>query len=265
MINFPKNSKVLNFTFKEVKLFKHSIRERIWSKLENEKVSLFPGAWGRIPNFKGAEECFKFLENLNIWKEAKYIKINPDSPQKYFRLKALEEGKIVYMAVPKLSKEKCFIELDPSKIYNFKEASTIKGAFKWGKMIFPWQIKRIDLIIIGSVAVNIFGQRIGKGGGYAELEYAILKEFGKIDKNVKIITNVHPLQIIKEEFPMMPYDLIVDIIITPEKIIFIKNKYKKPQKIFWEFLDDNKINSIPILQKIKESKYKSKHLVSRDK
>ena len=88
---------------------------------------------------------------------------------------------------------------------------------------------------------------------------------GKIDKNVKIITNVHPLQIIKEEFPMMPYDLIVDIIITPEKIIFTKNKYKKPQKIFWEFLDDNKINTIPILQKIKESKYKSKHLVSRDK
>jgi len=33
---------------------KNKIREKIWRILERERVALFPGAHGRIPNFKGA-------------------------------------------------------------------------------------------------------------------------------------------------------------------------------------------------------------------
>ncbi len=230
---------------------KKNIRERIWKLLEEKNVAVFPGAWGRIPNFKDAEKCVRFLEGIPEWKKAKFIKSNPDSPQKHIREKALREGKIVYMAFPRLRELKCFIKIDPEKIKDVSFASTIKGAFKLGEKVHPKEIKRIDLIIAGSVAVNLNGKRIGKGGGYSDLEYAIGRNFGFIDENTKIITSVHPLQIIDEDIPFLPHDIPVDYIITPFNLYKIETDISKPKGILWEFLDDKKIENIPILKEIK--------------
>lgn len=61
------------------------------------------------------------------------IKVNPDAPQIPVRRMALHEGKTVYMAVPKLRAEKCFIELDPARLgKNLAKAATIKGAARFG-------------------------------------------------------------------------------------------------------------------------------------
>ena len=38
----------------------------------------------------------------------------------------------------------------------------------------------MDLVICGSVAVNRQGARVGKGGGFADLEFALLVEAGLI-------------------------------------------------------------------------------------
>jgi 5-formyltetrahydrofolate cyclo-ligase len=236
----------------EIKQRKKNIREKIWKILEEKNVAIFPGAWGRIPNFKGAEKCIKFLKNIPEWEKAKFIKSNPDSPQKHLREFALKEGKIVYMATPKLKELKCFIKIDPQKIKNISFASTIKGAFLLGEKVSPEEIERIDLIIAGSVAVNLNGKRIGKGGGYSDLEYAIGKHFGFIKENTKIITTVHELQIVEDDIPFLPYDIPVDYIITPSNFYKINSNIKKPQGILWEFLDEQKIENIPILKEIKK-------------
>ena len=34
---------------------KQAVRERVWRRLEEAGAARFPGAWGRIPNFTGAE------------------------------------------------------------------------------------------------------------------------------------------------------------------------------------------------------------------
>jgi 5-formyltetrahydrofolate cyclo-ligase len=67
----------------------------VWDLLEGEGVARFPGAQGRIPNFDAGETARR-LASLPVWRAARAIKCNPDSSQKPVRLRALQEGKVVY-------------------------------------------------------------------------------------------------------------------------------------------------------------------------
>jgi 5-formyltetrahydrofolate cyclo-ligase len=231
---------------------KQEIRERVWSLLESDKVSRFPGARGRIPNFKGAAQCALKVGELEAWDNAKVIKANPDSPQRAMRHLGLKQGKTIYMAVPRLREEKCFVELDPKRLgKNLYAASSIKGAFEFGRQVSVKQMKPVDLILCGSVAVRRDGARVGKGGGYSDLEYAIALELGIINSLTPIITTVHRLQIVDQKFALKPHDIPVNFIITPEEVIECKTKLARPQGIYWEYVDDEKINSIPLLKKLK--------------
>src|SRR2546426_8777857 len=97
---------------------KQDFRNDVWHALEAGRVGRFPGTRGRIPNFLGAERAADRLCELDVWKGANILKCNPDSPQRPVRLRALKEGKIVYMAVPRLRDLECFIELDSSRLEN---------------------------------------------------------------------------------------------------------------------------------------------------
>jgi 5-formyltetrahydrofolate cyclo-ligase len=159
------------------------------------------------------------------------------------------------MAVPRLREEKCFIELDPAKLgKRIYKASSIKGAFEFGTQISVKQMKPIDLILCGSVAVRRNGARLGKGGGYSDLEYAIALEIGIITTDTPVITTVHPLQIIDDKFSRKPHDIPLDFIVTPDEIIDCKTRLAKPKGVYWEFLDDEKINAIPLLRKMKATR-----------
>ena len=220
--------------------------------MQSERVARFPGARGRIPNFKGAEQCAGGVTELEAWQTARVIKANPDSPQRAIRYLALKQGKTIYMAVPRLREEKCFVELDPKRIgKNLYAASSIKGAFEFGRQVAVSQMKPVDLILCGSVAVRRDGSRVGKGGGYSDLEYAIASELGIVNSRTPIITTVHPLQIVDEKIPLKPHDISLDFIVTPSEIIKCKKKSRSPKGIYWEYLDQEKIDAIPLLQKMK--------------
>ena len=231
---------------------KNQIRERIWMTLEKEGVALFPGANGRIPNFKGAEVAARFISTLPQWQKTKNMKVNPDLPQRPVRYLALTSGKTIYMAVPRLREKKCFVKLEPSRIPSKKlyEASSIKGAFRFGVPVHPKEINPIDLVVAGSVAVNKKGSRIGKGGGYSDLEYAIGREFGFIKEGVVITTTVHPLQIIAEDLPETDHDFRIDFIATPGEIISIHREGGRPKGIIRDHLTEEKISDIPILKEV---------------
>lgn len=231
---------------------KNEIREKVWRALEKEGVVLFPGARGRIPNFRGAEMAARLLSTLVEWQNARHIKANPDSPQRPVRYLALNSGKIIYMAVPRLREKKCFLKLDPSRISNrnILEASTIQGAFRYGTPLHPKEIPQIDLIVAGSVAVNRKGSRIGKGGGFSDLEYAIGRQFGFVKEDVVILTTVHPLQILDQDLPEMDHDFRIDFIVAPTEIIPTHRQGGRPQGIIRDHLTGQKISEIPILQEI---------------
>jgi len=228
-------------------LSKSEIREKIWKLLEDKNIASFPRpVYGRIPNFKGAVEAAIKLSETKEFKNAKFIKVNPDAPQRPVRELVLRKGKILLVPTPRLRGD--FYLLDPEKINNYKEASAISGFSKYGEVVNLTSLSKIDLIVAGSVAVTLNGDRVGKGEGYSELEFAILRELGKVDENTPIATTVHDVQIV-DFIPTEPYDVPINIIVTPTKIIYTERKREKPKGIYLEYLTKEKIEETPFLKK----------------
>lgn len=235
---------------------KQAIRQVIWKLLAEKGVARYPfPPEGRIPNFDGAQEAARQLSRSPIWKQARILKCNPDASQRPVRAAALAEGKIVYMAVPRLREERCFWRLDPTKIppEKFQEAATIRGAARWGEAVKPEAIERIDLVVCGSVAVSRRGERVGKGGGYSELEWAILCELGKLGPQTPVVTTVHPLQIIEKQIPMAEHDLPLDLVATPEGLLSFPAHRPKPPGLLWPLLSPSQISQIPVLRRLQKT------------
>lgn len=233
---------------------KKKIREMVWRILEEKGIARFPRpVYGRIPNFEGAEKAGEKITNLEEYKKAKVVKVSPDSPQYSIRLRCLINGKTLIMPTPRLREG--FLILNPQKIPKklYEKAATIRGAFSLGDKIDPEDMPSIDFIVLGSVAVGKDGSRIGKGEGYGELEYAILREYGRVGEEVILATNIHDLQLF-DYVPQDPYDVPVDVIATPTKLIRASPNKPKPKGIIWELLSREKIEEIPLLKILEKKK-----------
>jgi 5-formyltetrahydrofolate cyclo-ligase len=229
---------------------KAEIRETIWTRIERTGVGRFPGTRGRIPNFDGVGSTVDRLAELAVWRRALVVKVNPDAPQLLLRRAALAAGKILYMAVPGLRSEKCFIELDPRCLpAGGAVAASIVGACRYGRLVFAREMRPIDLVVCGSVAVTRDGSRVGKGGGYADLEYAVLRDEGKVRESTPIVTTVHPVQIVRRHLPMLPHDVPVDFLVTPDAVFATRSTHPRPRGIYWDLLRPFKIKTIPLLRK----------------
>ena len=156
------------------------------------------------------------------------------------------------MAVPRLRDAHPFRLLDPSRLTKAKirEAATIKGALRHGEVIDVDQVPKLDLILCGSVAVNLKGARIGKGGGFSDLEYALLAEAGTVSEKTTVVTTVHPLQILRENLPVTTHDIPVDLIATPRAAIDVERAYPRPRGILWDHLQPPQIHEIPVLERM---------------
>ena len=202
---------------------KDDVLEAVWTAMELARASHTKKVHDKIPYFRGAQEAAERVFSLPAWQNAKVLKGNPDKAQRPLRQRALEEGKVLYMAVPRLKQEQCFIELDPGVLeVSPKEAATISGAFRHGQSVFVEEMRPVDLVISGSVAVNRLGTRVSKGGGYADLEYGLAITAG-----------------------------IVDYVATPEEVIHCSREMPRPTGIYWEDLNESKISKIPVLQKLR--------------
>jgi 5-formyltetrahydrofolate cyclo-ligase len=233
---------------------KQELRLQVWKRMEAAKVGRFPGTRGRVPNFVGSERAAERLEELDAWRKARCIKANPDSPQAPARKRALKAGKIVYMAVPRLREKACFVELDPARLTGpgqIHKASSIKGAFELGRPVTLDAMKAIDLVLCGSVAVTRDGRRLGKGGGFADLEFSLLRQAGKLSPGAPVVTTVHPLQVVRS-VPKLDHDFLLTHVVTPEAVIRCGGRKRQPSGIDWEILDAGRLAEIPVLQELKQ-------------
>ncbi len=227
---------------------KQEIRERIWDALEDEGIARFPfPPHGRIPNFAGAKEAAERLADQPEWQRAETVKANPDAPQLPVRRRALREGKTLYMAQPRLKSEKPFLELDPTEVADIDEATTVSGVAKHGIPTGPEGMPEIDLVVSGSVAVTEAGARIGKGEGYSDLEFAVLRELDLVSDETPTATTVHETQIIDDAPAPAAHDVPMDLVVTPERTIRTESA-EKPAGIDWSQLAEERIEEIPVLQ-----------------
>lgn len=218
---------------------KQMIRERIWKMLEEENIAIFPRpCYGRIPNFVGSDVASEKIKELDEFKTARCVFCAPDYVLKRIREIVLEEGKVLAVALPhmegfleitprglnvnyKITFPRMKVSIGKDKFEKIKEAATINGFKKYGK---PLKTK-IDLFVQGSVAVDLKGNRLGKGTGYGDKEWEYMIRNNLIMDNIPVVTIVHEKQIVSDMSSLMsPTDKQVNYIITPERVIKVKNQ-----------------------------------------
>jgi len=236
---------------------KDKLRSDIWSLLEERAVSVGP-VWSRIPNFVGADRAAQRLAELQIWKTARIVKSNPDPPQIPLRLRALQDGKLLYAPVPELVKDYPFIELDPVDLKKrgipFEEVARIEGAMEYGRKVNFQDMKPFDLAVVGCVAVTRSGGRSGKGGGFADLELGIFRDMGLISPDTPIVTTVHSLQVVEDyRVIMVGHDTPLDWIITPDEVIETHTVIAQPGGVNWDAVQPDQFENVPFLVNLKES------------
>ncbi|RWW80736.1 hypothetical protein BHE74_00010907 [Ensete ventricosum] len=190
------------------KAWKWKIRKRVWDLLETEDIARNPRpVHHRIPNFAGAalaadsvvflifRSFLQLFSKLDVFQKAQCVKVNPDSPQKQVRF------------------------------------LTLTGAAKYGRPIGLDEKIKVDLIVIGSVAVDPrTGARLGKG---------------EVSFHDKQLVDDIPVE------KLLVHDVPVDIICTPTQIIYTDTRIPKPQGIYWEKLSPEKLGQIRILRELK--------------
>jgi 5-formyltetrahydrofolate cyclo-ligase len=225
---------------------KQAVRERVWTDLEHASA-VDPGVRGYIPAFSGAQEAATRLASLPVWQQAQVLKVVPDRAQLPVRVLALEQGKLVYMAAPRLATPQPFYVLDPQALtVPPAQAAESEVAARTAPMTGTDDMRPVDLIVVGSVAVNAHGARLGKGAGYSDIEMALLTEAGLLTDQTVIATTVHEIQVLNEAIPEAAHDFRVDLIATPERLIWC-DKPKRPQ-VDWTSLRPEQVAGIPALR-----------------
>ncbi|OEU08787.1 hypothetical protein FRACYDRAFT_249129 [Fragilariopsis cylindrus CCMP1102] len=136
--------------------WKWTLRKRIWDYMEENDIARFPRpVHHRIPNFVGADLAAKRLIQLPEFQSASIVKVNPDTPQRPVQLPSLVE---------------------------IEQCTNSKGVVKYGTPITLNEEYKVDLVVVGSTAVcPRTGARVGKGEGFAELEWGILSAQGNLN------------------------------------------------------------------------------------
>ncbi|XP_055582757.1 methenyltetrahydrofolate synthase domain-containing protein isoform X2 [Falco biarmicus] len=234
---------------------KWDVREKVWDHLEASGLAEFPRpVHRRIPNFKGASHAATRLLGLQEFKAANTVKVNPDAPQKNARFLTLEARKTLLVPTPRLRTGLFNKIVPPSGATKeiLRVCATSQGIKEYSVPVGLDGKARVDLVVVGSVAVSEKGWRIGKGEGYADMEYAMMVSMGAVQEDTPVITIVHDCQVvdIAEEL-LDDHDLTVDYILTPTRTIKTNCKRPKPQGIIWHKVSYEMLGKIPILKSLR--------------
>ena len=215
------------------------------------------GHFSFLPSVAGASTAGQTLSGLPEFSAAKTIKVNPDKPQEEVRYQVLDQQKSLIVPTPRLSKglfNRLSVPPGPNSKEDLRKLASRHGIDKDSKPVPMASRFKVDLFVVGCVAVDRQGRRLGKGEGYADLEWALAasNHGSAVGPDTLVVTSVHDCQV----FDALPaelfqsHDLGVDIIVTPSEIIRVEKPLPKPTKILWNLLTREKFQSIEILTEI---------------
>jgi 5-formyltetrahydrofolate cyclo-ligase len=113
------------------------------------------------------------------------------------------------------------------------------------------ELSPVQLVVTGCVAVGEDGARLGKGGGFADLEFALATAAGLIGPETVVVTTVHELQVRPAgSVPTAAHDAPVDLVVTPERVLDCRGRRgdRPVDGIRWAELTEEKIAAIPLLR-----------------
>ncbi len=182
--------------------------------MEKNNLVTFPRpCYGRIPNFIGAKYAGERIKELKEFKAAKCVFSAPDGSLIEARRQILLNDKKLLVALPHIAG---YRQLHGKELAN--KGVTISGFKRYGKK----PDTPADLFIQGSVAVDLKGNRLGKGKGYGDREYFELKERGLLKPETKVVTIVHDCQVVEDFSDITDkHDIKVNYILTPTRLVKI--------------------------------------------
>lgn len=153
------------------------------------------------------------------------------------------------MAVPRLAERDPFFVLDPQQLVDSaRAASSIKGAWRSARRVSVSELEPVDFVVIGCVAAGADGARLGKGGGFADLEFALAAEAGLVGPQTPVVTTVHELQVRDTaKIPLAEHDMRLDLIVTSDRTLRCQHGGRCAAGIRWSELTNDKIDAIPLL------------------
>lgn len=233
---------------------KDALRNEIWSTLKANGIAI-DDPYNSIPNFVGADIAADLLATLPVWQQARVVKCNPDAPQAHVRLHALRDGKTLYMAYPRLAVEKCFLELKADDLLargvSLEDASMWQNAIHVGKPVGFDEMQPVDIAVTGCVAVTRSGGRTGKGAGFADIEFGLLRQTGLLAPQTPIITTIHSTMVVPDErLPLQPHDTYLTMIVTEQEVIYTTVDGPQPAGIDWTQIQPDQFETIPVLRRL---------------
>lgn len=198
----------------------------------------------RYPQFLGAEKASIRAAVLDEFRAAKVVLVSPGVA--VLSDTVLQQGKTLVSPTPGLREEKVFQKL----IQNEKESVEGIREPKYTRLELAKDVK-IDVLVVGSMLVDKLGRRMGKKREQVGLEFVL----GGLStqKKLVVITLVHDCQVVDEvpESLFSSMDVPVDIIVTPTKVIRVKDRLPKPNTILWNKVTEIMMENIPMLESVR--------------
>uniref|UniRef100_A0A4W2FEX1 Methenyltetrahydrofolate synthase domain-containing protein n=1 Tax=Bos indicus x Bos taurus TaxID=30522 RepID=A0A4W2FEX1_BOBOX len=172
--------------------------------MESQNLADFPRpVHHRIPNFKGSYLACQNIRDLEVFARTQELKVDPDKPLEGVRLLALQSKKTLLVPTPRL-RTGLFNKITPPPGATkdiLRKCATSQGVRNYSTPVGLDSKVLVDLVVVGSVAVSEKGWRIGKGEGYADLEYAMMVSMGAVSQGTPVVTIVHDCQVLPGNRP----------------------------------------------------------------
>jgi len=193
---------------------KNECRRAVWDMMLERKVARYPlPPHGRIPNFHGSETACQKVAELRKFRRAKALFVAPDYVLKRLRELVLVTGKRLVVPLPMMQGFLEISDVPPNKI---GEAADPRGFSRFA----TGTASPVDVFVEGAVAVDLKGNRIGKGRGYGDREFHTLTERGLVGEGCLKVCVVHDMQVYDNLSHLVrERDVRVDTIVTPRQVI----------------------------------------------
>lgn len=237
-------------------------RERVWSELREVARPDSRFAWdfsSFIADYEGSEDgANRLLQRAEDRGDASWF-ITPDNNLDPLRERLIERGESFVM--PTYGIRRGFLRLDPTDVPTQQAAfaATLDGMNRFADRIelseMESHLDPLDAMVTGASFVTGDGLRMGKGHGYFDLEWAMMREIGLADEDTDVVAMVHDVQVLEDvegRDLAAAHDTIVDDIITPTRRIVIEDPPAKPEGLRWELLDRDEVAEMPPLETLWE-------------
>jgi 5-formyltetrahydrofolate cyclo-ligase len=235
---------------------KQLVRGRIWEALQEvaRPDSRFHWDFSEfIPDYEGSARCAETIRALPWYQDSRLLFITPDNNLAPLRAAALRDNK--RLVVPTHGLVRGFMFLERAGVPSGQEefAATLDGLERFARPLPLDELATLghfDLLVTGASAIAPNGVRWGKGHGYFDLEWALLRELRAVDEQTPVVAAGHDLQVLDYDLEPSPYDAVVDLIVTPTRCLPIERIHPKPPGIIWEAIPPHVLDSIPILNEL---------------